>query len=70
MQVLETEVGGFDVTFSAAAIEALALELVSQHAAILGLLHQGVGDLDFTALARLGVSDQIEDIGVSECTGR
>ncbi len=63
MQVLETEVGGFDVTFGTAAIEAPSLELIGQHAAVLGLLHQCVGDLDFTALARLGISDQVEDIG-------
>lgn len=63
MQVLEAEVGGFDVTFGAAAIETSALEFVSQDAAVLGLFHQRIGDLDFTALARFSVSNQVEDIG-------
>src|SRR3990167_313213 len=62
VEVLEAEVGGLDIAFSTAAIEALALELIGHHAAVLRLLHQCVGDLDFSAFARLGLLDQLEDI--------
>src|SRR5690606_39187692 len=51
-----------DVTLGATAIEPLSLELVRQHATVLGLAHQCVGDLDFTALAGLGLLDQLEDV--------
>lgn len=61
--VLEAEIGGLHITFGRAAIEALALEFVSQHTALLGLFHQGIGDLDLAALAWLGLLDQGEDVG-------
>ncbi len=64
VQVLEAEVGGFDEAFRAAAVETLTLEFVGQYATVLGLLHQGVGDLDLATLARLGLLDQVEDVRV------
>src|SRR3546814_539101 len=62
VEVLVAEVGRRDVALGATAVEALALELVRQHATILSLAHQRVGDLNLTALARLGLLDQIEDV--------
>src|SRR3546814_16950170 len=62
VEVFVAEVGRRDVALGATAVEALALELVRQHATILSLAHSRVGALNLTALARLGLPDQIEDV--------
>ena len=62
VEVFVAEVGRLDVALGAAAVETLALELVGQHAAVLSLLHQGIGDLDLAALARFSLLDQVEDV--------
>src|SRR5690606_30518975 len=59
----ETKVGCLHIPFSTTTIKPLPLELVGQHAALLSLLHQGVGNLDLAALARLGLGNQLKDIG-------
>src|SRR5690554_5646268 len=62
VKLLEAIIRRLDISFRTAAIEALALELVGQHATTLSLLKEGIGNLDFAALARLSLGDQLKNI--------
>src|SRR5450830_1366739 len=68
VEVLKAEVGRFDVAFSTTAVKTLAFELVGNHATVLGLFHQGVGDLDLATLAWFGLLDQGEDVRGQDVT--
>src|SRR3990167_2434692 len=68
VEVFEAEVGGVDIALCAATVEALALELVGEYAAVLGLFHQRIGDLDFATLARRGIFDDVENIRGEDVT--
>src|SRR5471030_2086879 len=68
VEVLVAEVGRLDVAFSATAVKTLTFELVGNHAAVFGLLQQGVGNLNLATLARLGFFDQLEDVRGQDVT--
>ncbi len=55
-------VGRLHEAVHAAAVEAAAAEAVGEHPAVLGLLLEGVGDLDLAPLARFGPAQPVEDI--------
>ena len=60
--VFVDEVGCIHETIDASAVKATAFEFIGQYATVFGLLQQGVGQLDFAVLARLGIAQDIEDI--------
>src|SRR5690554_478992 len=63
IEIVVAKTGGLHKAFTTAAVVTGALELVGQYAATLGLFHQRIGNLDFTAFAGFGFFNQLEDVG-------
>src|SRR5690606_40540705 len=62
VDVLVNEVGGLHETVDAAAVKTLTFELVGQHATVLRLLQQSIGNLNLTILARRCALDNVENV--------